>query len=544
MSKERLSSIDKVLLRTESPANPMMVTGAMVFGDPLAFERLRETIEVRFLRYARFRQRVVQPALPWRMPYWELDPGFDLDYHLQRAVLPAPGNQAALQDLVSFLASTQLDLTKPLWQLHYIERYRGGSALICRLHHCMADGVSLVQVLLSLADAGSPRPENAQPQLENAQHKPGRLRALAGRARARYVGRRRAARKLVRGGLSLLSHPARAVDLMRMGTRAATTLGNLALMPPDPTTTFRGKMDVSKRAVWSATVPLDEVKAIGRRMGGTVNDILLTAMTGALQAYLQGQGEWQDGITLRAAVPVNMRPPGTGVELGNRIGMVFLALPVGLADPAERLRELKRRMDELKGSLEPPLTYSLLHAIGAVPAPIQNVLIDFLGTKASALMTNVTGPREPIYLAGAPLESLMFWVPQSGGVGLGVSILSYAGQVRLGVLVDEGLVPDPEEIVAAFHAEFETLLDQAQKLEETYSASDLSAMLDDALVTLDMLVAGGVAPAGTDVANSPARCKARTLAGRRCKNRSLSDTDYCHIHQRLSPTESAGESSV
>jgi hypothetical protein len=224
--------------------------------------------------------------------------------------------------------------------------------------------------------------------------------------------------------------------------------------------------------------------------------------------------------------------------------MVFLALPVGLADPAERLRELKRRMDELKGSLEPPLTYSLLHAIGAVPAPIQNVLIDFLGTKASALMTNVTGPREPIYLAGAPLESLMFWVPQSGGVGLGVSILSYAGQVRLGVLVDEGLVPDPEEIVAAFHAEFETLLDQAQKLEETYSASDLSAMLDDALATLDMLVAGGVAPAGTDVANSPARCKARTLAGRRCKNRSLSDTDYCHIHQRLSPTESAGESSV
>lgn len=544
MRKERLSSIDKVLLRSENPTNPMTVTGVMVFGEPLAFERLRETIEVRFLRHARFRQRVVQPTLPWRIPYWEGDPGFDLDYHLQRAVLPVHGDQAALQDLVSSLASTQLDLTRPLWQLHYIEKYRGGSALICQLHHCMADGVALVHVLLSLADAEPSQPENAQPQMENSQHKPGRLGALAGRARARYVRRRRAARKLVRGGLSLLSHPTRAADLVRMGTQAATTLGNLALMPPDPPTTFRGKMDVTKRAAWSATVPLDEVKAIGRRMGGTVNDILLTAMTGALQRYLQGRGEWQDGITLRAAVPVNMRSPGTEGELGNRIGMVFLALPVGLADPAERLRELKRRMDELKGSLEPPLTYGLLQAIGAVPVAIQNVLVDFLGTKATALMTNVIGPREPIYLAGAPLESLMFWVPQSGGVGLGVSILSYAGQVRLGVLVDEGLIPDPEQIVAAFHAEFEALLDQTQKLEATYSAKDLSAMLDDALATLDMLLDGGVAPASTAVADSPARCQALTLAGRRCKNRPFSGTDYCRIHQRFSPTESAGGSNV
>ncbi|NIV32197.1 MAG: DUF1298 domain-containing protein, partial [Anaerolineae bacterium] len=228
---------------------------------------------------------------------------------------------------------------KPLWQFHYVERYERGSALICRLHHCMADGVALVHVLLSMADAGPPKPENSQ-------HKPGRPGRLAGRARARYVGRNRTVRKLVRRGFSLLSHPRQAADLVRMGTQAATTLGNLALMPPDPRTTFRGKMDVTKRAAWSMPVPLDEVKEIGRRMGGTVNDILLTAMTGALQRYLQGRGEWQDDISLRAAVPVNMRPPNTEGELGNRIGMVFLALPVGLADPAERLRELKRRMDE------------------------------------------------------------------------------------------------------------------------------------------------------------------------------------------------------
>lgn len=541
MGKERLSSTDRLLLRAEDPTNPMMITGVMVFGEPLAFELLRETIEARFLRYARFRQRVVQPTWPWRTLYWEDDPGFDLDYHLQPTVLPEPGDQAALQDLVSLLASTQIDLNKPLWQFHYIEKYHGGSALICRLHHCMADGVALVHVLLSLTDAGSPQPENAQPRLGKPQHGQGRLGALARRARARYVHRRQAARKLARRGLGLLFHPARAAELARLGTEAVSTLGNLALMPPDPRTTFRGKMDVTKRAAWSAPVPLDDVKAIGRRMGGTVNDILLTAVTGALQRYLQRRGEWQDGITLRAAVPVNMRPPGTEGELGNRFGMVFLSLPIDRADPVERLRELKRRMDELKSSLEPPLTSALLQVIGMVPVTIQAMLVDFLGSKATVLMTNVIGPQEPICLADAPLESLMFWVPQSGGVGLGVSILSYAGQVRLGVLVDEGLIPDPEVIVAAFHAEFETLLDQAQKVEATYSASDLMGMLDDALATLDMLLDGGVPPASADLAEQPARCKAQTLAGRRCRNRPLAGMDYCRIHCKPSPTEAEGE---
>ncbi len=462
MIRERLSPVDTVLLRTEHPTNPMTVTVVMVFGAPVDFDRLRETIESRLLCFDRFRRRVVQPRLPWGSPYWEDDPGFDLGYHLQRVALPPPGGQSALQELVSLLASTPLDPSRPLWQLHLVENYgdgstmslqarsvAGGCALICRLHHSLADGVALVHLLFSLADpdpqATSPdtAPENRGPR------SPSRRGTLP------------AATSLVRKGLGVLAHPWRVADLAQLGYEAAITLGELALLPPDPDTLFRGKLGVTKRAAWSAPVRLADVKTIGRRLGGTVNDVLLAAMTGALRRYL-GEGEESlDGASLRAAVPVDLRPPGTKGELGNRIGFVFLSLPVGIADPAGRLCEIKRRMDGHKDSLEAPLSLAMMKVIGVIPSSVQDVLVNFLGTKATVLMTNVIGPRERLYLAGAPLETLMFWVPQAGGVGVGVSILSYAGRVRLGVLTDAGLVPDPEVVIAGFHAEFDAMLSVA-----------------------------------------------------------------------------------
>jgi len=329
----------------------------------------------------------------------------------------------------------------------------------------------------------------------------------------------------------MLLHPSRALDLAQLGMRSATALGRLVLRWPDPKTIYKGKLDVSKRAAWSAPIPLQDVKTVGRGLGGTVNDVLLTAMTGALRCYLQGHGEPVDGLNFRAIVPVDLRPPGVKPDLGNKFGLVYLSLPVGVADPADRLDELKRRMDDLKGSLEAPVAFGILHALGLSPAHIQDIGVSIFQTKGTAVMTNVIGPQEQIYLAGAPLEALMFWVPQSGRLGMGVSILSYAGRVWLGVITDEGLVPDPEAIIAGFHTEFDELLAMARKTEEMPSVQRMSTMLDHALATLNAVLEeeAGAVPDQAEIA--PARCQALTKAGQPCQNRPLTGSSFCRVHQ-------------
>jgi WS/DGAT/MGAT family acyltransferase len=299
---------------------------------------------------------------------------------------------------------------------------------------------------------------------------------------------------------------------------------------------------VPKRAAWSQPLALTDIKAVGKGLEGTVNDVLLTAMAGGLRRYLQGRGEPVDGLNFRAVVPVDLRRPGSHANLGNKFGLVFLSLPLGIADPGARLRELKRRMDGIKGSLEAPVAFGIIGAIGMSPQPVQDLVVDIFGTKGTAVMTNVMGPKEPIYLAGAPLESLMFWVPQSGHLGMGVSILSYAGRVWLGVITDEGLVPDPDTIVSEFHVEFDELLAQARRRKDMATFKEMSVMLDGALATLDNMIEQqaetGVAPEveaepGLEPApeEDPGRCQAVTKAGNPCKNKALPGSEFCRVHQ-------------
>lgn len=533
--RKPLSSVDLAWLRMEDPTNLMMINGVLVFGAPLEFERLRATIVEGLLCFDRFRQRVARPAVG--LPYWEDDPDFDLDHHLQRASLPSPGDRQALQDLSSLLASRQLDFSRPLWQFHLVEEYRGGSALICRLHHCIGDGLALVHVLLSLTssepDAPWPAPQPTMPGMRSAKPR-GRL---LGPARRAVRAGCKVTSSLVQEGRQVLGDPSRLAQATRLGAGGVKALGRVLLLWPDPRTTFKGELDVPKRAVWSGPVPLEKVKAIGQGLGGTVNDILLTAMSGALRRYLVDRGDPADGVSFRAVVPVNLRKPGTEHELGNKFGLVFLSLPVGMAEPEQRLRALKQRMDALKGSLEAPVTFGILTAMGSTPEIVQDLAVTIFALKGTAVMTNVIGPREQIYLAGSPIESLMFWVPQSGHLGLGVSILSYNGQVRLGIITDEGLVPDPEKIVEAFHAEFDSLLLLSQAPERTTGVQAMMDKLDETLVELDSLLPkeAGVEdrPDGTGPAEEPAEtCQALTQAGKPCKNRPMAGSLYCRVHQK------------
>jgi WS/DGAT/MGAT family acyltransferase len=472
------------MLRLDNRTNLMMVTGVLILGAPIELEQLRATLQARLLPFDRFRQRVVTPPVGRGRPYWEHDPGLDLDYHVRRMALPPPGDEAALQALVSQMISTPLDPDRPLWQFHLVEPYGQGCALICRVHHSLADGMALVHVLLSITESA---PDAPPPHVPAAGRSGGEARP---RSRAGIGRVRRAGSKLVRGSLQLMIHPSRVAGLAERSVQAARAVGGLMLAGIESETVSCGKLGVPKRVAWSAPIPLDQVNVVRRQLGGTVNDVLLAAVSGALRRYLLARGEEVDGVEIHAAVPVSMRPPGGPATLENKVGAILLALPLWPADPSERLRVIRNRMEKHKNSLEAPLVYAGLRVSAALPAVAVSPLLDYFSSGLTAVMTNVPGPRDRLYLAGSPVDAFMFWAPKVGRIGLGVSILTYAGEARLGVISDAELQPDPETMIAGFEAEFELLLAEAEKAAERVSIRSSLSILDDALRTLDGLLDG------------------------------------------------------
>ena len=489
ISRIPLSSVDTAWLRMEGPAHPMMLTVALIFGAPIAFHDLRMIFERRLLGLARFRQRAIQPRSSWDMPYWEADPTFDLSHHLGHMELPPPGDQAALQDVVSKLMSQQLDFSRPLWRFHLVDHHGEGCALVGCVHHCLAGGPALMRVLHTLVD-----PEPTAPRLDT---EPEWTQASEGHLPLPLAFRTTAWVKqtLLQGGAEALINPLRWLNLARVGTQTAKTMSRMILRPPDPKTVFRGKLSTTKRATWSEPVALEDVKAVGQVVGGTVNDVMLAAVTGALRHYMQDHENSVEGVTIRAGLSVNLHPPDVAPPLGNHAGAVLVELPIGLANPLDRLLYVKWRMDQLKTSPEASLLYGLLAALGTAPAEIQDTLVDTYCSRETAMIANILGPKSTIQLAGAPLETILFWLPAFGRVGLGLSIISYAGQVRLGVAADQGLVPDPGSIAAAFRAEFGRLLALARQTKSSQgpitaqdSLEAMHASLDEALAALDAIL--------------------------------------------------------
>jgi len=439
-----MSSVDAAWLGMEDPTNLMMVTGVLMLDGKADVKRLSMVLDKRLRPFARFHQRVVRPRTRGNLPYWQDETAFDIGNHVSHVALPEPGGDKALRDLVSELMSTPLDMTKPLWHVHVIDGHSSGSVMLARIHHSIADGIALVRVMLSLADP-SPTTTTTRRRTEPVSDA-GPLEWLPA-----AVGRGLAA------GQRLLDNPGRLGELARLGAEGAYRLGRLVALPPDPSTVFKGRLGRRKRAAWSNPVPLEEFKTIGKAFGATVNDVLVATATGALRRYLERRGETTNGIAIRASVPVNLRSVDQAHRLGNSFGLVFVTLPIGTVDPVRRLRSIKKQMDELKRSPDALVAYGVLNLLGFAPVEVEKLGLRFFGSKATAVLTNVPGPRDPLYLAGRRVHKVMFWVPQSGRLGLGISILSYAGGVMLGVATDEGLVPDPERIVEAFGQELQAL---------------------------------------------------------------------------------------
>jgi diacylglycerol O-acyltransferase len=459
-AREAMSKVDTAWLRMESPTNLMMITGVLIFKDRLDLAQLKHLLEERFLAYRRFRQKAVDSV---SSASWEKDADFDLDWHVRVAALPGNADKTALEAFVSELASTPLNHARPLWQFHLVENYapdgkRGGSVLIARIHHCYADGMALVQVLLSLTDA-SPSPkrhkELAKVWLKKDQGSV--LQRLlepagAGLSQALAFGEK----ALDKAG-ELVTNPELVAALAKNGGEIARELAVALTLCDDPQTAFKGPLGQAKRVAWAEPMPLEEVKVVGKALGCTVNDVLLACAAGALRGYLRDIGESVDGLTIRATVPVNLRPLEHAKKLGNHFGLVFLDLPIGEANPLRRLERVAANMRELKKSKQAALTFGLLSIVGMAPAAIQRVALELFSRKASAVATNVPGPQMPLYLAGCEVDELMFWVPQSGSIGMGLSILSYNDRVHFGLIADGKRVRDPEPIVKRFAPEFEKL---------------------------------------------------------------------------------------
>ncbi|HEY6037293.1 MAG TPA: WS/DGAT domain-containing protein [Kofleriaceae bacterium] len=234
-------------------------------------------------------------------------------------------------------------------------------------------------------------------------------------------------------------------------------LARIVILPPDPMTVLKGALGREKAVAWSAPIPLAGVKTCARAMGATVNDVLVAAAAGAIGRYLERRDTDVGGLEIRAMLPVDLRGGIPARELGNRFGLFVAGLPVGIRDPVARVRAVKRRMDALKGSAEGLTTYAILGAMGRAPRPLEALGVSYFGSKTSVVLTNVPGPRDQVRLAGVPVKRMLFWVPQSGHTGLGISIFSYAGSVTIGILVDVGLVSDVNALVADLHAELEAL---------------------------------------------------------------------------------------
>ncbi len=455
-----MSAVDAAWLRLDRPHNLMMIVGVWVFDEPLEFKRFRRTVAERFLRFERFRCRPVDEIAGG---YWEPDLEFDLDAHVRRVALPAPAGRRELEALVSDLSGQALDPRRPLWQMQVVDNYAGGAAVIMRIHHCYADGIALTRVFLSLTDDArdpGPLPEPGPPRrTRRAGRRAGRLPTpvrLPGSGLLRdaldegtaWMGK--AAR--------LAQHPQYASELAHHGVGLLREIAHVAALPDDRPSRLRGSLGKRKLAAWADPLPFDEVRTIARVLGCTINDVLMATAAGAIGSYLRDQGEDTDGLSIRATVPVNLRDPADGTTLGNRFGLVFLDLPVGIRNPLERLRAVRTAMTQLKHSYQPVLLLGLMAALGILGEMAEELAVDLLTRKASLVASNVPGPQRQLYLAGSRLSQLMFWVPQSGAIGVGISILTYNGQVQFGVIADRKRIPDPRALVERFGCEFEQLV--------------------------------------------------------------------------------------
>ena len=426
----RMTWRDFAWYRMDFQKNLMVINSILLFEGPVDIERLISTIEHRLPNYPRFTQKV---GTRFGLPYWVEDQHFDIRKHIELESFDHEVTREELQSYMATMARVPLDSSRPLWHMHVIDRVQGGHAIVFRVHHSITDGLGLVHVLNHLTDDSDTQGKTPS-----------------------KVGHPLIAQPTPP---SVCSYVNKAMRWLKIGFH----VGRLSVQPSDERTQLKAPMSGEKKLVWLPPMAMDQVRATSKRVGVTLNDLWVGAVSGALRRYLAERGERVDNKALRAAVTFNLREKSNAYQLGNEFGLVAVDLPTNHDDPNVRLSESSRRMTAVKRSQQPRATMVFLSIVAFLPALLQRFALNLFTSKGSAVLTNIEGPSRARYLAGSRLSDLICWVPQTGKIGIGLSFISYAGQIQMALFVDTKLVDDPDRLMELTRDEFD-VLDKATRI--------------------------------------------------------------------------------
>jgi diacylglycerol O-acyltransferase / wax synthase len=448
-NSDRLTGLDTAFLHLENHSTAHMhVASVMIFeGRAPTPQELVDHVQSRLHLVPRYRQRLAYVPLEQGRPVWTDDPHFNPHYHIRHTALPRPGDEAALKRLAGRLFSQRLDRSKPLWEIWLVERMAGGRfALIAKTHHALVDGISGVDITTVLFDT-APEPVGGRasnpPEPWSPRPLPGSAKLL-GEA---LLERATAPGEIARGARRIVRAPLRAVAQLResLASIGASTLAGIsAPAPPSPLNVDIGP---HRRYTW-VDADLALFKAIKDGLGGTLNDVVLAAVSLALGRWLREHGHETDGLVLKAMVPVSVRADTERGALGNRVAAMWAPLPVGVEDPAETLARLSAAMEDLKHSGQAVGAQVLTNLAGFAPPTIlsQAARLQARQRYFNLVVTNVPGPQFPLYLLGRRLRSLYPVVPLARRQALGIAVMSYNGHLGFGLLADYDALPDLDAI--------------------------------------------------------------------------------------------------
>jgi WS/DGAT/MGAT family acyltransferase len=454
---DRLTGLDSSFLHLEGDAAHMHVAGCAIFeGDPPTYQELIDSIQSRLHLVPRYRQRLAFVPFGQGRPVWVDDPHFNVAYHVRHTALPAPGAEQQLMRMTGRVFSQALDRSRPLWEVWMVEGLTGGRfALLSKTHHALVDGVSGVDIMSVLFDTAPDAMPVAPPDQEwAARPVPSSAQLLADA----LLERATVPAELARGARAVVRGPRR---VTRRVARSVGALGELALtgLNPAPPSLFNVPIGPHRRFTW-VRGDLAQFKAVKDALGGTVNDVVLTVVAGALGQYMRGHGENTDGVELRAMVPVSLRADAERGALGNRVAAMWASLPVGITDPVERLRTVTADMQKVKASGQAVGAEVLTQLPGFASASIltQAARLQAHQRLFNLVVTNVPGPQHPLYMLGRRLESIFPMVPLTQNTALGIAIMSYDGQLNFGLSGDYDVMADIDVLADELKASIDEIV--------------------------------------------------------------------------------------
>ena len=456
---ERMNPLDASFLYLENGTTHMHIASCAVFeGPPPAFDELVRMFASKLPLVPRYRQRVRFVPLDLGRPVWVDDPNFDLDYHVRHTALPPPGEEDELEHLMGRLMSQELDRSRPLWEAWMVDGLEGGRwAVVSKVHHCMVDGVAGVDLVTLVLDP-TPEPTPGPPDDWHPEMQPSSAR-LAFDA---LVDLATSPRNQLRALRSAAATPGRSLRRVRDVAAGLRSYGSaLRATPP---TSLDGSIGPHRR--WTcARTTLDDIRCIRHGLGGTVNDVVLAAITGAFRDLVIARGEDPSTVTLRTLVPVSVRGASDHGLTDNRVSAIFLDLPVHVDDPLARLTGVREEMARLKASHEPEAGEALTALVGMLPPTLTaqglrlatRVLTRVQQRSTNTVTTNVPGPASPLYAAGRQMIEYLPFVPLGPGVRIGVAILSYNGRLAFGITGDFDTAADIGVVRAGIESELAEL---------------------------------------------------------------------------------------